>query len=173
VFLRLGAPRASIVERLGEVMASAAAGKAELKAMSKDAAMLYAIAALGLAELLDATLLKRVTRPLANFLVSNVPGAKVPMYLGGARMLGSFPISGLGMGVGLNVTLTSYADTMDFGIVGNGRTLKDLPALARHVQDAYAELKAAAPAPVGGRRTGKKVPVRKVVRRKSGRARQS
>ena len=38
-----------------EVMASMAAAKAELRAMSKDAAMLYAIAALGLAELLDAT----------------------------------------------------------------------------------------------------------------------
>jgi diacylglycerol O-acyltransferase len=141
--------------------------------MSKDAAMLYAIAALGLAELLDATLLKRVTRPLANFVLSNVPGAKEPRYLGGARLTGCYPISGLGMGVGLNVTLTSYADAMDFGIVANGRTLKDLPALARHVQDAYAELKAAGPAPMGSRRTGTKAPVRKVVRRKSGHARQS
>ena len=177
VFLRLGAPTASIVERIGEVTASAAAGKAELKAMSKDAAMLYAIAALGLAELLDSTLLKRVTRPLANFVLSNVPGAKEPRYLGGARLTGCYPISGLGMGVGLNVTLTSHADTMDFGIVGNGRTLKDLPALARHVQDAYAELKAAAPSPKGSPRTATKGParkvVRKVVRRKAGHARQS
>ena len=32
----------------------------------------------------------------------------------------------------------------DFGFVGNGATMYDLPALARHVLDAYEELKAAA-----------------------------
>jgi diacylglycerol O-acyltransferase len=156
MFLRLGAPEASVVERIGEVVASTAGGKAELKAMSKDAAMLYAIAALGLAELFDATRLKRVTRPLANFVLSNVPGTAEPMFLGGARMTGCFPISGLGMGVGLNVTLTSYAGSMDFGFVGNGRTLRDLPALAGHVRDAYEALKAAAHAPAGAKRARKR-----------------
>ena len=145
MFVRMGAPETPVAERIGEVMASIAAGKAELRGMSKDAAMLYAIAALGLAELIDATRLKRVARPLANFVLSNVPGAAETRYLAGAPLVGSFPISALGMGVGLNVTLTSYADTMDFGFVGNGKALKDLPALARHTRDAYDELKAAAP----------------------------
>ena len=146
MFVRLGAPEATVAERIGEVVASIARGKDEMKAMSKDAAMLYAIAALGLAELLDATRLKQLTRPLANFVLSNVPGARETLYLDGARLLGSFPISALGMGVGLNVTLASYADTMDFGFVANGRALKDLPQLARHTREAYEALKAAAPA---------------------------
>jgi hypothetical protein len=33
---------------------------------------------------------------------------------------------------------------MDFGFIGNGAAMHDLPALARHVQDAYDELKQAA-----------------------------
>ena len=143
MFVRMGAPDTPVAGRIVEVMASMAVGKAQLRGMSKDAAMLYAIAALGLAELVDATRLKQVVRPLANFVLSNVPGAAETRYLAGAPLVGSFPISALGMGVGLNVTLSSYADTMDFGFVGNGKALKDLPALARHTRDAYDELKAA------------------------------
>jgi WS/DGAT/MGAT family acyltransferase len=155
IFARLGAPDATVVERMEEIKASIGAGKAQLKAMSKDAAMLYAIAALGLAELIYATRLKHVTRPLANLVLSNVPGAQETMYLGSAPLVGSFPISALGMGVGLNVTLTSYADRMDFGFVGNGKALKDMPSLARHTLDAYTELKAAALGRKGGKRAGK------------------
>ena len=150
MFVRMGAPETPVAERIGEVMASIARGKVELRAMSKEAAMLYAIAALGLAELIDATRLKHVARPLANFVLSNVPGATETLYLAGAPLIGSFPISALGMGVGLNVTLTSYADTMGFGFVGNGKALKDLPALARHTHDAYEELRAAALTPKKG-----------------------
>jgi len=152
MFVRLGSPDTPVAERISEIKASIAAGKAELRGMTKDAAMLYAIAALGLAELIDATRLKHVARPLANFVLSNVPGATETRYLDGAPLVGSFPISALGMGVGLNVTLNSYADTMDFGFVGNGKAMKDLPALARHTRDAYDELKAAAPVPKGTKR---------------------
>ncbi len=75
---------------------------------------------------------------------------------------GMFPVSGLMAGVGLNVTLASYAGSMDFGIVANGVAMKRLPDLARHIEDAFAELKSALapPAPskkprraVGGKAT--------------------
>jgi diacylglycerol O-acyltransferase len=146
MFVRMGAAEDSVVERIETIVASMAAGKQALRGMSKDAAMLYAIAALGLAELAEATRFSHVARPLANFVLSNVPGSPRTVYLNGARMTGSFPISGLGMSIGLNVTLTSYGDSMDFGFVGNGMALKDLPALARHTRAAYDELKAAATA---------------------------
>ena len=106
-----------------------------------------------------------------------MPGATETRYLAGAPLVGNFPISALGMGVGLNVTLASYADTMDFGFVGNGKALKDLPALARHTRDAYDELKAAAPAPKGGKRARATAPAPaargKAVRAKPGRVRQA
>ena len=65
------------------------------------------------------------------------------MYLNGAALVGTFPVSMIAMSVGLNATLTSYDDSMDFGFVGNGVAMYDLTQLARHVRDAYEELKAA------------------------------
>jgi hypothetical protein len=65
------------------------------------------------------------------------------MYLNGAVLDGVFPVSAIAMSVGLNVTLTSYGDSMHFGFVGNGATMHDLPSLALDVQEAYEELKAA------------------------------
>jgi hypothetical protein len=47
------------------------------------------------------------------------------------------------MSIGLNATLTSYHDRMDFGFVGNGAAMYDLTQLARHVREAYEELKVA------------------------------
>ena len=58
--------------------------------------------------------------------------------------VGTFPVSAIAMSVGLNVTLTSYHERMDFGFVGNGATMYDLPLLARHVEQAYRELRATA-----------------------------
>jgi hypothetical protein len=144
MFVVLGASDASVEERIAQVVASIATAKQELRAMSKDAAMLYVMAAFGLAELAVAIPGKRVTRPLANFVLSNVPGARHTLYLSGARLISTFPISALAADIGLNVTLASYVDTMDFGFVGNGATMKAMPELARHTADAYADLKAAA-----------------------------
>jgi WS/DGAT/MGAT family acyltransferase len=156
IFVPFGEAVATVSERMGQVMTAMAAAKQEMRAMSKDAAMTYAITALTLAELSEATGANRVARPLANVVVSNVPGAKQTMYLGGARLVGCYPISALAVSVGLNVTLTSYADSMDFGIVGNGMTLRDLPELARHMRDAYEALKAAVPVAAGKRAATRK-----------------
>jgi hypothetical protein len=46
--------------------------------------------------------------------------------------------------MGLNVTLASYAGSMDFGFVGNGVALPHLSELARFTREAFDELKAAA-----------------------------
>lgn len=148
MFVHLGATEPTVVERIAQVVAAMDAAKQELRSMSRDAAMVYAIAALGLAELVTATHVDRVTPPLANLVISNVPGARARMYLDGAPLVGAFPVSAIAASIGLNATLTSYHDRMDFGFVGNGASMYDLPQLARHVKDAYEELKAVAP---GGR----------------------
>ena len=53
------------------------------------------------------------------------------------------------------MTLTSYHECMDFGFVGSGATMYDLPQLSGHVQGAYEELKVAASKrrPAGVRKT--------------------
>jgi diacylglycerol O-acyltransferase / wax synthase len=146
MFVHLGDPSAPVVKRIDQVSSELRAAKEELRAMSKDAATTYAVAVLGLAELAQAPLVDRVAPPLANLVISNVPGGRERMYLNGAPVVGMFPVSAIAAAVGLNATLTSYHDHMDFGFVGNGASMYDLPALARHVEDAYAELKAAATA---------------------------
>ena len=144
MFVRLGEPGATVPERIRQVVDSIATAKKELGGMSTDAAMTYAVGLLVLAGLAASTHLDRVWHPAANLVISNVPGAKEPRYLNGALLLGIYPVSALGASIGLNATLTSCHDHMDFGFVANAAAIDDLPELARHTLQAYNELKEAA-----------------------------
>ena len=144
LFARLGAPRAPIGERMRQVIAAIQSAKDELRRMSKDAATLYAIVAFGLGEVADALRAGSATRPLANFVLSNVPGSPHELDLRGARLAGIYPISALGAGIGLNITLVSHADTMNVGFVGNAAALPDFDRMAEHTRRAFAALKKSA-----------------------------
>ena len=144
IVVHLGEHDVGVVERIGQVVAAMGTAKQEIRAMSKDAAIAYAVAVLGVAELTAATHVDRVAPALANMVISNVPGGRERLYLDGAALVSTFPISAIAMSVGLNATLTSYHERMDFGFVGNGATMYDLSQLARHVEEAYQELKTAA-----------------------------
>jgi WS/DGAT/MGAT family acyltransferase len=166
MFVHLGGHEATTSERIGQVIETMKVAKEELRSMSKEAALMYATSALGLAELASATRAIRVTPPLANLVISNVPGVRDQMYLNGARMAGLFPVSMMAASVGLNVTLTSCHDRMDFGFVGNGATMYHLSELARHVQEAYDELGAAARKPKSAKSSAKSRPARRRSTRK-------
>ncbi len=56
-------------------------------------------------------------RPALNLIISNVPGPPVPLYCAGGQMVAHHPVSVITHGVGLNVTVMSYRDKLDFGIV--------------------------------------------------------
>lgn len=53
-----------------------------------------------------------------NLVISNVPGPQMPLYLLGARVTGLYPLGPVFHGAGLNVTVMSYADRVDIGILG-------------------------------------------------------
>jgi len=152
MFVHLGEHDAGVVQRAGQVAAAMRTAKEEMRSMSKDAAMVYAVTVLGLAQASVASGIGRVAPPLANLVISNVPGAPRAMYLDGARMRGMFAVSAIAASIGLNATVSSYDGRMDFGFVGNGATMPGLTALARHVADAHEELKAAAARAASGRR---------------------
>lgn len=141
MFVRLGEPAASLPERFRQVVESIGAAKKELGSMSNGAAMTYAAGLAALAGLAASTHLDRVVRPACNLVISNVPGAREPRYLNGARLVDVYPISALAASIGLNATLTSYHDRMDFGFVANAAAFDDLPELARHTEQAYLELR--------------------------------
>jgi WS/DGAT/MGAT family acyltransferase len=80
--------------------------------------------------------------PLANLVVSNFPGPPAPLYLAGARLLTWWPLSIVEHGLGLNVTVQSYAGSLDFGVVAARDALRDPAAFAAAMREAFAELQA-------------------------------
>jgi len=143
--IALGEARAKGVERLAQVVESMRAGKAELGRMSKSAAGGYSVAIYAIAQLVEKL---RVDRPLANMVISNVPGSNKPMYLGGSRMTGIFPASVISVGMGLNVTFVSNAGQLDVGITSQRGSIPDPQRIADLMAQGLQEmLEAAAPAP--------------------------
>ena len=171
MFVPLGKRKNRIATRMEHVMQATRSAKAEVLGMGKDAAIIYSLLAFGLSDAAIASGANAVTGPLANFVVSNVPGPRSDLSLGGAKMQAVYPISGLPAGVGLNVTLISYSDSMDFGFVANAASMPDLARLAQYTREAFLALTRAAarrPIPAAAPRT-KSVPTGKSVAAAGGR----
>ena len=67
--------------------------------------------------------LARKLPPLANVLISNVPGPQVPLYVAGASMASYYPVSIPYHGSALNITVQSYAGQLDFGLTACRRVI--------------------------------------------------
>ncbi|MET0453154.1 MAG: wax ester/triacylglycerol synthase family O-acyltransferase [Mycobacterium sp.] len=81
--------------------------------------------------------------PPFNIVISNVPGAREPMYWNGARLDGNYPLSIALDGQALNITLTNNADNLDFGLVGCRRSVPHLQRLLLHLEDSLTDLERA------------------------------
>ena len=68
-------------------------------------------------------------RPPINLVISNVPGPRTPLYSTGARLLHYYPVSTITDGQGLNITVQSYLDTLDWGLVSCRDLVPDLDHL--------------------------------------------
>ena len=86
-------------------------------------------------------------QPPVNIAISNVPGSPRPLYCAGALQRSQYPISGVLDGLGLNITLFSYRDKLEFGIVGDRELIDDPWPLLEALGDALAELRELATAP--------------------------
>ncbi len=82
--------------------------------------------------------------PIFNLIVSNVPGPDFPLYLAGARMVAMYPVGPIVEGVGVNVTVFSYLDTMYVGVHGCWELAPDIEVIAGGMQDSLDELVIAA-----------------------------
>ena len=83
------------------------------------------------------------TPPPFNLVISNVPGPTQPMYCGGARLDGNYPLSSVLDGQALNITLVSNADNLDFGLVGCRRSVPHLQRLLAHLESSLKDLERA------------------------------
>jgi hypothetical protein len=95
--------------------------------------------------------------------ISNVPGPREALYLAGARMEAIFPVSVVLDGVGLNMTVMSYRDHLDFGIIADQGQIPDAWPFMDHLRDALEELQTVlghrARPKVTSSRNGRKAPV--------------
>jgi len=80
------------------------------------------------------------TRPPINLVISNVPGPRDPLYCAGAQMQANFPVSVVVDGVGLNMTVMSYLDHVDFGIIADRDQVDDVWSLMDGTAAALDEL---------------------------------
>jgi len=64
--------------------------------------------------------------PPVNVIISNVPGPRQPLYLDGAQMRTYIPVSTIAEGMGLNVTVHSYLDELEFGLIACRELVPDL-----------------------------------------------
>ncbi len=80
------------------------------------------------------------SRPTFNVTVSNVPGPRERLYWNGAPLEGMYPLSIVTHGQALNITVTSVADSMDFGIIACRRSVPSAQRLIDHLESALADL---------------------------------
>jgi diacylglycerol O-acyltransferase / wax synthase len=98
----------------------------------------FGIAARGLMELVSS----RFVRPPVNLIISNVPGSPVKLTCLGAPLLAHYPMSLVFDGFTLNMTVVSYEQGLDIGIVGDAETLPDAWDLIDDIRSELAELSA-------------------------------
>jgi diacylglycerol O-acyltransferase / wax synthase len=79
-------------------------------------------------------------RPPLNLAISNVPGPRIPLYMAGAQLLGNYPVSVVLDGVGLNITVMSYRDSIDVGIVCDRDQIEDAWPLLESMERSLEEL---------------------------------
>jgi diacylglycerol O-acyltransferase / wax synthase len=82
--------------------------------------------------------------PPFNIVISNVSGARDPLYWNGARLDGNYPLSIALDGQALNITLANNADNLDFGLVGCRRSVPHLQRLLGHLEASLKDLERAA-----------------------------
>ena len=80
-------------------------------------------------------------RTVANVTISNVPGPRHELSLGDAPVRHYVPVSTIVDGQGLNITVQSYCDTLDLGLVSCRELIPDLDRLAELHMEEFEALK--------------------------------
>jgi diacylglycerol O-acyltransferase / wax synthase len=128
------------LRRAHELLRSAKMNHAALPAsLLTDATSFIPPAVAALAARTTIDLLSR-TRPPLNLVISNVPGPRESLYCAGARLESLYPVSVVVDGVGLNMTVMSYRDRLDFGIVTDQGQIADAWPFIHHLETALEEL---------------------------------
>jgi diacylglycerol O-acyltransferase / wax synthase len=87
----------------------------------------------------------RAGHPLWNLVVSNMAGPRFPLYLAGAKVLATYPVSVITDGMRVNITVMSYCGSLDIGIVADRDQIPDLDKLTEYLGEELAMLNGKTP----------------------------
>jgi WS/DGAT/MGAT family acyltransferase len=148
MFIRLGTHIEDPVDRLWFVVEQTSSGKAQLRGGEGDPVR-------ELGEMAPATLTAHLFRfvaahhlservaPLFNLTMSNLAGSPRPLFLGGALLVATYPFGPIYDGSGLNITVMSYLDQLDVGVLACPQLTGDVATIPVAIQRALDELAAA------------------------------
>ena len=77
---------------------------------------------------------------MGNVSVSNVPGPREKLQVGNFELETLYSVGPLMEGGGLNITVWSYADQLNFSIVTCKKLVSDPQRIARYIEDEVAAL---------------------------------
>jgi diacylglycerol O-acyltransferase len=75
--------------------------------------------------------------PIANILISNVPGPKEALYFKDSLLKSIYPVSAITAGGGVNITLMTYNGVANVGIVCCDNDIKSLEPMAEYFEEAF------------------------------------
>ena len=149
LFVQLPAHLDDPMERLVAIREGTKGAKEEHNALGADMLVNWAEHATANTFAVGARLYSRMHladrhRPVANLIVSNVPGPDFPLYLAGAEMVSGYPLGPVMDGIGVNITIMSYRGVLYWGIISCPETMPKVWHLAAGIPLALDELLAAA-----------------------------
>lgn len=127
------------VERIEQLWSSVQATKDRFREMTDEE--IVGVCALSLTP----TFLSMVTRGgeaacAYQVIISNVPGPREPLQLDGAALQHIYPVSIVVDHVALNITFTSYAGSLDFGLLACRDAVPDMERLIAHMEASLVDL---------------------------------
>ncbi|HET7315781.1 wax ester/triacylglycerol synthase family O-acyltransferase [Salinisphaera sp.] len=139
IYANLATDIADPAERLAAIKRSVDYWKRRYKRMSSEQimAMVAAMSAPAGLNLLAGIAPRRQS---FNVVISNVPGPNEALYFGDAEMLGMYPMSIVLDGQALNISLVSYRDMLEFGLIACRRALPSMQNLLKYLGEALDEL---------------------------------
>jgi WS/DGAT/MGAT family acyltransferase len=73
--------------------------------------------------------------PVANLMVSSVPGPPIPLWLSGYRVVSAAPVGPLIGSFSLNITVLGFGEYLEFGLLGCAEQMSDLATLRDYIYE--------------------------------------
>ncbi len=145
MFIKLGTDMDDPLARLAFIADQTASAKAQLQEGDGDpvralSALAPATVTAHLFRYAAANHIADRMTPLFNLTMSNLIGARTPLFLGGALMVANYPLAPIYDGNGLNITVMTYLDQIDVGVVACPRLTPDAAGIPIALEIALNEL---------------------------------